>query len=132
MRRILVALFAVAAGCTVAATGPATAAPAPTIAAEIDAGDVPAKATTGCPSGAFCMWTGSGYSGAMSYRTGSGLTHSIGESVGSFWNNRSGAARLYSNGGTSSTCHPAGAKKASLTSAYGNPAKVYLSASTSC
>jgi hypothetical protein len=56
----------------------------------------------------------------------------VGGTVGSFWNNRSTAARLYSNTGASSTCYEDGAKKASVTDGYSAASQVNLLASASC
>lgn len=85
-----------------------------------------------CQSGQFCTWSSSDYYGTFSYVTGSGVTRTLGRTVNSFWNNRTKAARLYNNTGTSYTCYAAGAKRASLSSSYQRPAKAYLSSSTSC
>jgi hypothetical protein len=85
-----------------------------------------------CSSGQLCLWSFSNYSGSFSYKTGSGVTRTISTSVGSFYNNRSNAARLYSNTGASSVCYGPGAQLASVSSSYNSPAKVYLSATSSC
>lgn len=80
-----------------------------------------------CQSGQWCMWTETFYTGSFTYRTGSGVTHTLTGTVRSVWNNRGHAARLYSNTGASSTCYAAGARSSSLSSSYVSPAKVYLS-----
>lgn len=85
-----------------------------------------------CASGRFCMWTSASYTGSFTYVTGTGLTKPLAQTVKSFWNNRSQAARLYDNAGTSSTCYGAGIKKSSLVVSYQSPAKVYLSSGASC
>lgn len=85
-----------------------------------------------CQSGQFCMWTDSNYSGSFTYVTGSGVTKTIGHLVNSVWNNRTKAARLYNNTGTSYTCLAAGAKKSVLATSYQRPAKVYLASGTTC
>lgn len=78
-----------------------------------------------CDSGQFCVWNQASYMGSFRIRTGSG-SKTLGDTVGSFWNNRSSAARLYSNTGASSTCYGAGAKKASVTTGYSSASKVNL------
>lgn len=85
-----------------------------------------------CSSGQFCLWSFSNYSGSFSYKTGSGVTRTITTSVGSFYNNRSNAARLYSNTGGSSACYGPGAQQATVSASYNSPEKVYLSATTTC
>lgn len=85
-----------------------------------------------CSSGQFCIWTQANYSGSFTYKTGSGVTRAISGAVGSFWNNRSSVARLYSNTGTSSTCYENGVQKSSVSSSYNSASKVYLSANTNC
>lgn len=85
-----------------------------------------------CSSGQFCIWTQANYQGSFTYKTGSGVTRAISGTVGSFWNNRSTVARLYSNTGSSSTCYENGVQKASVTSSYNSASQVYLSASASC
>lgn len=85
-----------------------------------------------CTSDKFCMWTNASYTGSFTYVTGSGVTKTLSGTVKSFWNNRTKAARLYNNAGTSSTCYAAGIKVASVSSSYQSPAKVYLSSGTSC
>jgi hypothetical protein len=84
-----------------------------------------------CDAGRFCVWSQSGYFGSFRYRTGSGVK-SLGGTVGSFWNNRSSVARLYSNTGNSSTCYENGAKKSSVTSGYSSASQVNLSSASSC
>lgn len=84
-----------------------------------------------CDSGQFCVWSQSGYFGSFRYRTGSGVK-TLGGAVGSFWNNRSTVARLYSNTGASSTCYENGAKKSSVTSGYSSASKVNLSSASNC
>lgn len=85
-----------------------------------------------CASGRFCMWSGTSYSGSLTYVTGSGVTHSLGTTVHSVWNNRTQAARLYNAAGTGSTCYAAGAMNSALASAYQHPLKVYLSSGKAC
>lgn len=85
-----------------------------------------------CSAGQFCIWTQANYSGSFTYKTGSGVTRTISGTVGSFWNNRSTAARLYSNTGASSTCYENGVQESSVSSSYNSASKVYLSASANC
>lgn len=94
--------------------------------------DVTVMSISQCGSGRFCRWTSPSYAGSFKCVTGSGVTKTLGSSVKSFWNNLSQDARLYNNSGSASTCYAAGTKKASLTTAYQTPAKVYLSPGTSC
>ncbi|MET0822420.1 MAG: peptidase inhibitor family I36 protein [Aeromicrobium sp.] len=84
-----------------------------------------------CDSGQFCIWSLANYSGSFRYKTGSGLK-TVGGTVGSFWNNRSTVARLYSNTGASSTCYENGARKASVTSGYSSASEVNLQSGSSC
>lgn len=85
-----------------------------------------------CSGGQFCIWTQPSYQGSFIYKTGSGVTRYISGTVGSFWNNRSSVARLYSNTGYSSTCYEDGAMRASVSSGYSSASKVYLAIGTSC
>ena len=78
------------------------------------------------------MWSSANYSGSFTYVSGSGTTKILTAIVKSFWNNRSQAARLYNNAGTSSMCYSAGAQVASVAAAYQTPAKVYLSSGPTC
>ena len=78
------------------------------------------------------MWSNDNYAGSFKYVTGSGVTKTLTGTTRSFWNNRTKAARLYNNAGSSSTCYSAGTKKATLAAAYQAPSKVYLSSGTSC
>lgn len=78
-----------------------------------------------CGSGQFCVWSQANYSGSFRYKTGTGAK-ALGGTVGSFWNNRSSAARLYSNTGNSSTCYASGAKKSSVSSGYSSASEVHL------
>ncbi len=85
-----------------------------------------------CTASKFCMWSSANYSGSFTYVSGSGTTKTLTATVKSFWNNRSQAARLYNNAGTSSMCYSAGAQVASVAAAYQTPAKVYLSSGPTC
>ncbi|MFT4008755.1 MAG: peptidase inhibitor family I36 protein [Nocardioidaceae bacterium] len=85
-----------------------------------------------CSTNQFCLWGASNYQGSFTYKTGNGVTRTLGSTLGSFWNNRSHAARLYTNTGSSSTCYAAGTAKATVGSSYSAAEKVFLSASTSC
>ena len=85
-----------------------------------------------CSSGEFCMWTSASYTGSFTYVTGDGVTRTLSGTVKSFWNDRSPAAALYNDAGPSSTCYSAGTMKSSLSTSYQSPAKVYLSAGSSC
>lgn len=99
-----------------------------TVEVEVPAGTL---SLSQCDSDQFCVWSQANYSGSFRYKTGSGVK-AIGGTVGSFWNNRTSVARLYSNTGASSACHENGAKKASVTSGYSSASQVNLSASTNC
>jgi hypothetical protein len=85
-----------------------------------------------CSSGQFCIWSSTSYTGSFIYKTGQDVTRTIETSVGSFYNHRAHAARLYSNTGASSTCYDAQVKKASVSASYNAAEKVYLSDTTSC
>lgn len=78
-----------------------------------------------CASGRFCVWSQANYTGSFRYKTGSGVK-SVGGTVGSFWNNRSSAARLYNNTSSSSTCYASGVMKASVTTSYASAEQVNL------
>ena len=107
----------------------AVALPAPASAAE---GSVGPSSVSQCQANQFCLWSSSNYAGTFTYTTGSGVTRTLGYTVNSVWNNRTKAARLYNNSGTSYTCLAAGAKKSVLSSSYQRPKKVTLSSTTSC
>jgi len=96
------------------------------------AGDIGTKSLGECASGRFCMWSSASYTGSFTYVTGSGVTKPLTQTVRSFWNNRSQAARLYDNAGTSSTCYGAGVKKSAVAVSYQSPAKVLLASGASC
>ncbi len=85
-----------------------------------------------CDTGQFCIWSSTGYTGSFIYKTGQGVTRAIDGSVGSFYNNRARAARLYSDRGGSSICYRAEEMRASVSASYNSAEKVYLSASTTC
>lgn len=85
-----------------------------------------------CGSGQFCIWSSTTYTGSFIYKTGQDVTRSIQTTVGSFYNNRGHAARLYSNTGASSICYGANDKKASVSASYNAADKVFLSSTTSC
>lgn len=85
-----------------------------------------------CSGGQFCLWSSSGFQGSFTYKTGTYVTRNISGAVGSFWNNRSGVARLYSNTGTASTCYENGVQRSSVSSSYSSAAKVYLAGGSSC
>lgn len=85
-----------------------------------------------CASGEFCVWSSTSYSGSFTYVTGDGVTRTLGNQLGSLWNNRSRAARLYTNSGASSTCYAPGAKAASVSSSYTAAQKVFLASATAC
>ena len=78
------------------------------------------------------MWSLSGFSGSFTYVTGVSVTRTLGGTIGSLYNNRVNAARLYSNTGLSSTCYASREQNASVTSGYSAAEKVYLSGTTSC
>ncbi|MCW2794000.1 MAG: hypothetical protein JWO76_3098 [Nocardioides sp.] len=94
--------------------------------------DAAALSVSQCESGEFCVWSYTGYTGSFIYKTGTDVTRAIETSVGSFYNNRARAARLYTNTGASSTCYDAQTKRAGVTASYGAAEKVYLSDTTSC
>jgi hypothetical protein len=94
--------------------------------------DVSTMSLGQCSSGQFCIWTQPSYQGSFIYKTGTGVTRYISGTVGSFWNNRSYTARLYSNTGNSSTCYENGYMRSSVSSGYNSASKVYLSGSTNC
>lgn len=96
------------------------------------AGDVGTMSLSECSSGRFCMWSSTSYTGSFTYVSGTAVTKPLTQTVKSFWNNRSQAARLYDNAGSSSTCYGAGVMKSSLVVSYQSPAKVYLSAGSTC
>jgi hypothetical protein len=85
-----------------------------------------------CTAGRFCIWNNTSYTGSFIYKSGQDVTRSIETSVGSFYNNRARAARLYSNTGASSICYDAQEKKASVSASYNAAEKVYLSGTTGC
>lgn len=84
-----------------------------------------------CASGQFCVWSQANYSGSFRYKTGTGVK-ALGGTVGSFWNNRSTVAYLYTNTSSASTCYEDGAMRASVTSSYSSAEQVNLSTSASC
>lgn len=96
------------------------------------ASDTGTLSVSECSSGRFCMWSSTSYTGSFTYVSGTAVTRPLTQTVKSFWNNRSQAARLYDNAGTSSTCHGAGTMKSSLAVSYQSPAKVHLSAGSTC
>ena len=104
----------------------------PAVPANADDGTVGPESVSQCQSSQFCLWSSSNYAGTFTYTTGSGVTRTLGYTVNSVWNNRTKAARLYNNSGTSYTCLAAGTKKSVLSSSYQRPAKVTLSSTASC
>ena len=96
------------------------------------ASDASTMSLSECSSGRFCMWASASYTGSFTYVTGTAVTKPLTQTVKSFWNNRSQAARLYDNAGTSSTCYGAGVMKSALAVSYQSPAKVFLSSGASC
>lgn len=84
-----------------------------------------------CSSGQFCVWSQANYTGSFRYRTGSGVK-ALGGTVGSFWNNRTTVADLYTNTSSSSTCYEDGAMRASVTASYSAAEQVNLSSNTNC
>ncbi len=105
-----------------------TAATATTVRLEIPTSD---RSLAQCSGGQFCVWGQASYMGSFRYRSGTGAKD-LGGPVGSVWNNRSTAARLYSNTGVTSICLAAGAKRASLSSSYSSAAQVALLSGASC
>lgn len=85
-----------------------------------------------CASTEFCVWDLPSYNGSFSYMKGQDVTRTMTGAVGSIYNNRAHAARLYTNTGAGSTCYAARAKVASVSSSYDFASQVYLSATTSC
>jgi hypothetical protein len=85
-----------------------------------------------CSAGQFCVWSGTGYSGSFTYRTGANVTPTLGGPVGSFYNNRGRAAWLYSNTGVQATCYDPRDMRASVPVAYNSAQKVFLSDAASC
>lgn len=94
--------------------------------------DVGTYSLSQCGSGQFCIWSYTGYTGSFIYKTGQDVTRTIETSVGSFYNNRARAARLYSNTGSASICYAAQAMNSSVSASYNAAEKVYLSGTTSC
>lgn len=78
-----------------------------------------------CESGWFCLWSQTSYQGSFYYRSVVGV-YDLSGTIRSVWNNRTAAARLYSNTGASSTCYVAGQRSASLSASYTTPQKVAL------
>lgn len=95
--------------------------------------DIPAGtySLSECASGQFCVWSQANYTGSFTYRTGDG-SKLLGGTLGSFWNNRSTVAKLYTNTSSSSTCYENGVMKASVTSSYSSAEKVSLSSNANC
>lgn len=85
-----------------------------------------------CTSGRFCGWSSSNYTGSFVYTTGTGVTRSLSWTARSYSNNRSQGARLSNSTSSASTCFAPGESRATIGSAYYNPAKVFLSSSSSC
>lgn len=85
-----------------------------------------------CTSGRFCGWSSSNYTGSFVYTTGSSDTRSLSWTARSYSNNRSQGARLYNSTSSASTCFTPGQSRATIGSSYYNPAKVFLSSSSSC
>ncbi|WP_344196737.1 peptidase inhibitor family I36 protein [Aeromicrobium alkaliterrae] len=85
-----------------------------------------------CTSGRFCGWSSSNYTGSFVYTTGTGITRSLSWTARSYSNNRSQGARLYNSTSSASTCFAPGESRATIGSSYYNPAKVFLSSSSSC
>lgn len=87
---------------------------------------------TQCPSGSFCGWAQANFSGSFYSTSGSAVTKTLSWTARSYANNRSQASRLYNSSATASTCFVPGRTRATIKSTYYAPARVYLSASTSC
>lgn len=90
----------------------ATAGPSATFAASTDS-------TGQCPSGSFCIWGGTNYSGAFADTASTSATSTGVATAKSVWNRSTRAARVYSgSGGTgTSTCYAPGSQIASTTAA---------------
>ena len=85
-----------------------------------------------CPSGSFCGWSQSNFSGSFYSTTGSAVTKTLSWTARSYANKRSQASRLYNSSASASTCFAPGRTRATIKSTYYAPSKVYLSAVTSC
>lgn len=79
-----------------------------------------------CATGRFCMWSQTYYQGSFYSAAMTGTEYELSGTIRSVWNNRSAAARLYSNTGSSSICYVAGQRSASLSASYITPQKVAL------
>ena len=104
----------------------------PAVQANAANGGVEPNSVSQCQSSQFCLWSSSNYAGTFTYTTGSGVTRTLGYTVNSVWNNRTKAARLYNNSGSSYMCLLPGVKKSVLSSSYQRPAKVALRSATYC
>ncbi|MFT4287403.1 peptidase inhibitor family I36 protein [Nocardioides sp.] len=93
--------------------------------------DVGVQSLGECGSGWFCTWPNASYVGSLSYVSGTG-PKTLTAFVGSFYNNRSGTARLFNNGGSAWTCYEDGAMKSSVATGYQNSPKVRLMSSVDC
>ncbi|GAB3078234.1 hypothetical protein GCM10027215_18950 [Nocardioides zeae] len=87
--------------------------------------DVGVSSLSQCESGWFCLWSQTSYQGSFYYRSVVGV-YDLSGTIRSVWNNRTAAARLYSNTGASSLCYLAGQRSASLSASYTTPQKVAL------
>ncbi|WP_235737450.1 peptidase inhibitor family I36 protein [Nocardioides alcanivorans] len=85
-----------------------------------------------CDSGYFCGWAQSNYTGSFFAVSGSAVTRNLTWSTRSYRNRRSTTAKLFNNGGTTSTCFAANESRATIGSTYHSPAKVRLTAKGSC
>lgn len=84
-----------------------------------------------CDTGQFCVWSQANYAGSFRYKTGTGVK-AVGGTVGSFWNNRTTIAYLYTNTSSASTCYEDGAMRSSVSASYSSAEQVNLSTSSSC
>lgn len=94
-----------------------------TVFVAVDAG---VRSLDQCASGRFCMWSQTYYQGSFYSAAMTGTEYPLSGTIRSVWNNRTAAARLYSNTGTSSLCYVAGQRSASLSASYITPQKVAL------
>lgn len=88
-----------------------------------------------CPSGYFCVWSGTSYTGTIWKTSVTSSYTSIGPStIRSLYNNRTKRTFLYelSGGGGISSCYAPGAQYSSLAGWRTSANSVYLSTTTLC
>jgi hypothetical protein len=112
------------------------------VAAAASISSLPATATemspavlSDCPSGSFCVWTGTGFSGTMQKISATNSYRSITlSSTKSFYNHRSQRSWLHAtpDGSGASTCVEPGASRASTSGWQATAESVYLATITDC